>query len=37
MKVELLMRQLAHEIDVAWIISLWLQIHGGDPAERKNR
>ncbi|MBI1258025.1 MAG: hypothetical protein GC204_11190 [Chloroflexi bacterium] len=22
---------LAHEMDVAWIISLWLAIHGGDP------
>jgi hypothetical protein len=23
---------LAHELDVAWIIALWLAIHGGDPA-----
>ena len=23
---------LAHELDIAWIISLWLAIHGGDPA-----
>lgn len=36
MKIELLTRHLAHELDVAWIILLWLQIHGGDPAEAKN-
>lgn len=23
---------LAHELDAAWIIALWLAIHGGDPA-----
>ncbi len=23
---------LAHELDVAWIIALWLAIHGGDPS-----
>ena len=23
---------LAHEVDVAWLITLWLAIHGGDPA-----
>ena len=22
----------AHSLDVAWIIALWLRIHGGDPA-----
>ncbi|GAA2145973.1 hypothetical protein GCM10009760_35220 [Kitasatospora kazusensis] len=22
---------LAHELDVAWIVALWLAIHGGDP------
>ena len=24
-------RQLAHELDAAWIIALWKAIHGGDP------
>jgi hypothetical protein len=23
---------LAHELDAAWIIALWLAIHGGDPS-----
>ena len=23
---------LAHELDAAWIIALWIAIHGGDPA-----
>lgn len=23
--------RLAHELDIAWIIALWLAIHGGDP------
>ena len=23
---------IAHELDAAWIIALWLAIHGGDPA-----
>jgi hypothetical protein len=23
---------LAHELDVAWTIALWLAIHGGEPA-----
>lgn len=23
---------LAHELDAAWIIALWVAIHGGDPA-----
>ena len=27
-------RVAAHELDLAWIIALWLAIHGGDPAER---
>jgi hypothetical protein len=26
-------RELAHIIDVHWIIALWIAIHGGDPAE----
>src|SRR5947209_9493224 len=25
-------RYLAHELDAAWIIALWIAIHGGDPA-----
>lgn len=25
-------KQLAHELDAAWIIALWKAIHGGDPA-----
>ena len=24
--------QLAHELDAAWIIALWIAIHGGDPS-----
>jgi len=24
--------QLAHELDAAWIITLWKAIHGGDPS-----
>jgi hypothetical protein len=24
---------LAHEIDAAWLIALWLAIHGGDPVQ----
>jgi hypothetical protein len=36
MNPNLLARKLAHEVDVAWIVSLYLQIHGGDPAERQN-
>jgi hypothetical protein len=24
---------LAHELDAAWLIALWLAIHGGDPAQ----
>jgi hypothetical protein len=27
-------RVAAHELDLAWIIALWLAIHGGDPLER---
>jgi hypothetical protein len=27
-------RVLAHERDAAWLIQLWLAIHGGDPARR---
>jgi hypothetical protein len=23
---------IAHELDAAWIIDLWLAVHGGDPA-----
>ena len=30
-------KALAHDIDVAWIIALWLHIHGGDPGPEENQ
>jgi hypothetical protein len=30
-------KALAHDIDVAWIIALWIHIHGGDPGPEENQ
>ncbi|EIM96299.1 hypothetical protein WQE_34786 [Paraburkholderia hospita] len=29
-----LVKQLAHAVDVGWILALWKAIHGGDPAKK---
>lgn len=35
MAVDVKEMRLAHERDAAWLIALWLAIHGGDPAPKE--